>query len=152
MKLLSRSLDGRLSSCCHRLKLKLYSLHGRLHGDCARRCINCHFNAGKAEFEAGIVGREGMTGFLLAGGIRRANDRPVVQVQGTAFRMRGERFERAMASLPVLQKRVLAHSCSQAMQFAQNVACNRIHSVTQRLAKWLMMVDDRTNSDIPYRR
>jgi CRP-like cAMP-binding protein len=103
---------------------------------------------GGRSVEAGLVGSDGMTGFLLAGGIRRANYRAVVQVQGTAFQMRAEQFEKAMGSLPILQKRILAHSCAQAMQFAQNAACNRVHNATQRLSKWLMMVYDRSGSDL----
>jgi CRP-like cAMP-binding protein len=93
--------------------------------------------------EVGIAGYEGMTGVALAAGVRRTIPWEVAEVAGDAFRIEASAFEKALQSAPELQKMTNRFAAIQAMQLAQTAACNRLHDVGQRMARWLLMTDDR---------
>jgi CRP-like cAMP-binding protein len=98
--------------------------------------------------EVGVVGYEGLTGTGLMAGLRRATCTALMQIGGSAFRMQGEIFERAVKSSDEFRDRVLRYSVIQWMQVAQTAACNRLHDAQQRLARWLLMARDRITSNI----
>src|SRR5271169_1724897 len=89
--------------------------------------------------EAGIVGNEGFTGTLAAVGLRRGPLRAVVQVTGDGFRIKVGALQNALESAPHLQSILSRHAAIRGMQVAQTAACNRLHDVKQRLARWLLM-------------
>src|SRR5215831_10150536 len=93
--------------------------------------------------EVGIAGYEGMTGVALAAGIRRTTHWAVTEVAGDAFRIEATALEKALESAPELQKMANRFAAIQAMQLAQTAACNRLHDVGQRMARWLLITDDR---------
>jgi CRP-like cAMP-binding protein len=93
--------------------------------------------------EVGVAGYEGMTGVSLVAGIKRTTHWGVAEVAGDGFKISANNLERALKSAPQLQKMANRFSAVQAMQLAQTAACNRLHDVGQRLARWLLMTDDR---------
>jgi len=95
--------------------------------------------------EVGVVGKEGYVGAGLAVGLSRSSVREIVQIAGDGFRMMGSALERILRSAPQLQMILNRHSGLQGMQVAQTAACNRLHDIQQRLARWLLMTQDRVN-------
>ena len=95
--------------------------------------------------EVGVVGNEGYVGAGLAVGLTRSSVREIVQIAGDGFRMVGSALERILGSAPQLQRILSRHTGLQAMQIAQTAACNRLHEIQQRLARWLLMTQDRVN-------
>jgi CRP-like cAMP-binding protein len=93
--------------------------------------------------EVGVVGNEGYVGAGLAVGLSRSSVREIVQIAGDGFRMMGNALERILRSAPQLQTILSRHSGLQSMQVAQTAACNRLHDIQQRLARWLLMTQDR---------
>ena len=97
--------------------------------------------------EAGIVGNEGFTGTPAAVGLSRSPLRAVVQVTGDGFRIRVENLQSTLESTPRLQVMLTRYAIVQGMQVAQTAACNRLHGIEQRLARWLLMTQDRVDAE-----
>jgi CRP-like cAMP-binding protein len=95
--------------------------------------------------EVGVVGNEGYVGAGLAVGLSRSSVREIIQVAGDGFRMMGNVLERNLRSAPQLRMILSRHSGLQGMQVAQTAACNRLHDIQQRLARWLLMTQDRVD-------
>src|SRR5271167_364093 len=93
--------------------------------------------------EVGVVGHEGYVGAGLAAGLSRSSVREIIQIAGDGFRMMGNALERILRSAPHLQVILNRHTGLQGMQVAQTAACNRLHDIQQRLARWLLMTQDR---------
>ena len=98
--------------------------------------------------EVGIVGREGFVGVPLAAGINLTPYRTCMQVSGNGFRIKAEVLEVTLSSTPNLRLRLNRYAQSQGMQVAQLAACNRLHEIDQRLARWLLICQDRICSDL----
>ena len=96
--------------------------------------------------EAGIVGKEGMAGTPAAVGLSRSPLREVVQIAGNGFRVRADTFQDILRSTPQLQAMLCRYLAVLGMQVAQTAACNRLHNIEQRLARWLLMAQDRVDS------
>jgi CRP-like cAMP-binding protein len=95
--------------------------------------------------EVGVVGSEGYVGAGLAIGLSRSSVREIVQIVGDGFKMMGNALERILRSAPQLQIILNRYSGLQGMQVAQTAACNRLHDIQQRLARWLLMTQDRVS-------
>lgn len=93
--------------------------------------------------EVGITGMEGIPEALHILGPQTADIRCFMQVEGTALRMDFGRFKQQVERNASLRKRVLAYAQYQALVAAQLAACNRLHGVAERLARWLLMTCDR---------
>src|SRR5439155_20110529 len=98
--------------------------------------------------EVGMVGSEGFVGAPLAMGVRDSSQRAIIQVPADAFRVKSELLETILASAPVLQQGLNHFVLLQGLQVAQLAACNRLHEIEQRLARWLLMTQDRVGSDV----
>jgi len=96
--------------------------------------------------EAGIVGSEGFTGTLAAVGLSRGPVRAVVQITGDGFRVEVGALQNTLESAPHLQRLLTRYAVVRGMQVAQTAACNRLHDIEQRLARWLLMTQDRVDS------
>jgi CRP-like cAMP-binding protein len=96
--------------------------------------------------EAGIVGNEGFTGTLAAVGLSRCPLQAVVQITGDGFRIEVGALQNTLESAPHLQLMLTRYAAIQGMQVAQTAACNRLHDIGQRLARWLLMTQDRVDS------
>jgi CRP-like cAMP-binding protein len=98
--------------------------------------------------EVGIVGREGFVGTPLAGGLTKNPHRALVQVAGEGYRVRARVLREVFPKTPKLRILLTRYALVQGMQLAQTAACNRLHGLEQRLARWLLMSQDRVNSDV----
>jgi CRP-like cAMP-binding protein len=96
--------------------------------------------------EVGIVGREGMEGMPLIVGMRRGLWRGIVQIAGDGVRLRAEVLERVLPVSPHLLLELNRFSLLHGLQVAQIAACNRLHDIEQRLARWLLMCQDRVDT------
>jgi len=96
--------------------------------------------------EAGIVGNEGFTGTLAAVGLSRSPLQAVVQITGDGFRVEVGALQNTLKSAPHLQLMLGRYAAIRGMQVAQTAACNRLHDIEQRLARWLLMTQDRVDS------
>ncbi len=96
--------------------------------------------------EAGIVGNEGFTGTLAAVGLSRSPLHAVVQITGDGFRVEVGALQSTLKSAPHLQLMLSRYAAIRGMQVAQTAACNRLHDIGQRLARWLLMTQDRVDS------
>ncbi len=143
-------------------KLELVRLKARhvLHeaGDTLKSAYFCNtgmisilsvFSDGKS-VEVGLVGREGFAGMPLVAGFRSAATRAVVQVDATVLRLEAETLAVFLRECPQLERQLQRCSQIMAMEAAQIAACNRLHEVDQRLARWLLMCADRIgNTSLP---
>lgn len=98
--------------------------------------------------EAGIVGNEGFTGTLAAVGLSRSPLQAVVQITGDGFRVEVGALQNTLESAPHLQLMLNRYALIRGMQVAQTAACNRLHDIEQRLARWLLMTQDRVDSGL----
>jgi CRP-like cAMP-binding protein len=96
--------------------------------------------------EAGIVGNEGFTGTLAAVGLSRSPLQAVVQITGDGFRVKVGSLQNTLESAPRLQLMLSRYAAIRGMQVAQTAARNRLHDSKQRLARWLLMTQDRVDS------
>jgi CRP-like cAMP-binding protein len=97
--------------------------------------------------EVGLVGKEGFVGLPLVAGFRTASNRAVAQIEGSAFRVGGETLLAILPQCPGLERRLQQFAQVLGMQTTQIVACNRLHEVHERLARWLLMSADRLGSN-----
>jgi CRP-like cAMP-binding protein len=100
------------------------------------------FHDGKS-VEVGLVGKEGFVGMPLVAGLRSASNRAIVQVEATAFRMSADVLGSFLRQLPRLERTMQQVSQVMAMETTQIAACNRLHEVEERLARWLLMCAER---------
>jgi CRP-like cAMP-binding protein len=96
--------------------------------------------------EVGEVGREGFSGVQAAVGINKNQVREVVQIAGNGFRVKIGALKSVLQSAPGLERILTRYAVVQGMQFAQTAACNRLHNIEQRLARWLLITQDRVDS------
>ena len=96
--------------------------------------------------EVGEVGREGFAGIQAAVGLNTNQVREIVQIAGDGFRVRISALQSVLQSTPELQRILTRYAVVQGMQFAQTAACNRLHNIEQRLARWLLITQDRVDS------
>jgi CRP-like cAMP-binding protein len=92
--------------------------------------------------EAGIVGREGASGTALSAGLGTSAVREIVQISGEGFRIEREAFQKLLPAIPHLHKALNRYVVLLGMQISQTAACNRLHEIEQRLARWLLMAED----------
>lgn len=97
--------------------------------------------------EVGMAGREGMMGISLVLGIEEAPLSALVQGAGSALRMEAASFQQLLLSSPVLHQWLKRYLYVVMNQFARSAACNHFHQVEARLARWLLMTQDRAGAD-----
>lgn len=97
---------------------------------------------GKTSIEVGVIGREGVAGLALFHGRKTQPLRILVQVAGEAKRVPAEAFESAIEDAPTLRSVLHTYTLALMNQAGQQVACNRLHSLEQRCAKWLLTTHD----------
>ena len=97
--------------------------------------------------EAGIVGNEGFIGTSAAVGLRGSPLQAVVQITGDGFRIAVAALQNILRSAPPLQLILSRYGVVQGLQVAQTAACNRLHDIGQRLSRWLLMTQDRVDSE-----
>jgi CRP-like cAMP-binding protein len=96
--------------------------------------------------EVGLVGNEGVAGLSCAVHLKRSPLREIVQIGGDGFRVEVLALQSCLRSAPQFQDLLARYAILAGMQVAQTAACNRLHGVRQRLARWLLMAQDRVCS------
>ncbi len=106
-----------------------------------------------AGVEVGTIGREGVVGGAVALGASTMPTECVIQVAGTVQRMSTVALRSVMAlpreddDSPTLFDLMLLYAQALFEQCAQTAACNRLHALEQRCARWLLMIHDRVPGD-----
>jgi CRP-like cAMP-binding protein len=101
---------------------------------------------GKPVLEVGMVGSEGMVGAQLVLGVLKAPMHAVVQGSGKAWRIRSSAFRQNLARHPALHRLLNRYLYVLMSQLGRSAACLRFHAIGPRLARWLLMTQDRAES------
>jgi len=102
---------------------------------------------GKPVLEVGMVGSEGMLGTQLVLGVAITPLYALVQGAGTAWRVRAATFRKELVNSEPLRVNLDRYAQVTMMQLASSAACLRFHQIGERLARWLLMTQDRAQSD-----
>jgi CRP-like cAMP-binding protein len=97
--------------------------------------------------EVGLIGREGFVGLPLLVGYRTSPTRTVTQADATAYRCDEDALRGFVREFSGLGQQINRFGQKLAMQSTQIAACNRLHDVEERLARWILMSQDRILSD-----
>jgi CRP-like cAMP-binding protein len=97
--------------------------------------------------ETATIGREGCTNVQATLGAKRSSVRLLVQIPGSAQKMSRSTFVRAMGAMPSFRNLMYAYLQAFLDQILVSVACNGAHSLRERLARWLLMMRDRSDDD-----
>jgi CRP-like cAMP-binding protein len=95
--------------------------------------------------EVGTVGPEGMVGLPVFLDASTIAGRAFVQVPGEAARIEAGVFQRTLERTPRLRRLLSRYTLALVSLLAQNTACNRAHEVERRLARWLLITQDRVH-------
>ena len=102
---------------------------------------------GNPGLEIGMVGREGMVGSHLILGVVEAPLHALVQGAGTAWRVAVAPFRRQLDASPALRRGLNRYLYVLMAQMAESAGCLRYHEIGPRLARWLLMSQDRAHCD-----
>jgi CRP-like cAMP-binding protein len=94
-----------------------------------------------------VIGKEGALGILSALGPSRSPMTAVVRVAGTSLQISPARFHAALSRSAALRHAVQIHTRALLAQFQHVAACNALHSVEARMARWLLHIHDRVDGD-----
>lgn len=96
--------------------------------------------------EAGIVGFEGVAGLPVLLGNDSMPNRTFIQIPGYGFRVKAALLSRELEKPGKLRQKLQSYVQAHLTQVSQTAACNRLHEVAERLARWLLMCQDRSAS------
>jgi len=102
----------------------------------------------KESVEVGVVGNEGFTPIPLAAGLRSSPHLAVMQIGGDGFKISASALEGNLNHGSRLQATLNRYAAVHGLQVAQTAGCNRLHDLEQRLARWLLLTQDRVGSGL----
>jgi CRP-like cAMP-binding protein len=94
------------------------------------------------------IGREGAVGTLSVLGPSPSAITAVVRAAGTAARVPASRFHTVFGRSPAVRSAVQSHIRAMLIQFQLGAACNALHPVEARMARWLLQLSDRIDNDV----
>jgi CRP-like cAMP-binding protein len=97
--------------------------------------------------EVGMIGFEGMTGTPIVLGDDRSPNEVIVQASGTALRIAATDLRKAMETSPTLSGTLLRYVNTLMAQASQTAVANGRARLDERLARWLLMWQDRLQSE-----
>jgi CRP-like cAMP-binding protein len=97
--------------------------------------------------EVATVGSEGMSGLAFVLGSDAMSNRAMVQIAGHGSRIRASSFRGALEVSPTLKQHMLRYVLAVVTQISQNAACNQLHAINTRCARWLLTTHDRVKGD-----
>ena len=92
--------------------------------------------------EAMAVGREGFVGLTILHEVEHSGYKALCQIEGTFFRLSSKAFREIIANAPELRRQLLRYSEFCQRTIAQWAACNSVHLIEQRCARWIMVTAD----------
>jgi CRP-like cAMP-binding protein len=106
-----------------------------------------HVKRGGGAVEVAAIGNEGMGGLPVFLGADRYPGRCFSQVPDTAVRLSAEAFTELAEPGTALHALLLRYAHALMIQMGQNAACNRLHRVENRCARWILTTHDRVEDD-----
>ncbi|MGB8768388.1 MAG: Crp/Fnr family transcriptional regulator [Candidatus Korobacteraceae bacterium] len=100
-----------------------------------------------ATVEVGVIGVDGVVGLPILLGTEGSPGRTFVQIAGSAFRIKAQVLKDEFERSGELRRHVQRYMQGFLVQSAQTAACNRLHNIEERLARWLLTCRDRMESD-----
>jgi CRP-like cAMP-binding protein len=100
--------------------------------------------------ETGITGNDGVVGIPVLLGTKSMPTRTFIQIAGAGYRIPAQRLFEAYERPGMLRKQINRYFQAHLAQTAQTAACNRLHDIEERLARWLLICHDRMESDTFY--
>jgi CRP-like cAMP-binding protein len=97
--------------------------------------------------ETGITGNDGLVGFPVLLGTKTIPTRTFMQIPGNGFKIKAQHLINEFERSGALQKKINRYFQAHLVQTGQTAACNRLHDIAERLARWLLMCHDRMGSD-----
>jgi len=97
--------------------------------------------------EVGIIGRDGFVGLPAVLGTGRSPNRAFMQIPGHGFSVKAKVLQEQLEESSELRLRLQRFVQAMLVQTAQTAACNRVHELEERLARWLLMCQDRVQND-----
>jgi CRP-like cAMP-binding protein len=97
--------------------------------------------------EVGLIGREGFVGIPVLLGTVSSPNRSFMQIAGHGFRVKARILSEQCEASALLRKCLMRGVHGALIQTAQTAACNRVHDLHERLARWLLMCRDRVQTD-----
>ena len=97
--------------------------------------------------ETGITGNDGFVGFAALLGTKTIPTRTFMQIPGNGFKIKAQHLVDEFERSGTLQKKINRYFQANLVLTAQTAACNRLHDIAERLARWLLMCHDRMDSD-----
>jgi CRP-like cAMP-binding protein len=98
--------------------------------------------------ESRTIGCESGFGLLNAIGSRFSFERVVIQISGDAWRAPIDALAEAARRSPTIVRHIVRHAQATLVQSAQSTACNSLHTVEQRLARWLLLTKERVSGEV----
>jgi CRP-like cAMP-binding protein len=102
---------------------------------------------GVPRMEMATIGREGVVGASELMQKQGAMGLGLVQIPGVAVRIGASDFQRVLKDRPLVQQLMNQHMYALLRQVLYGAACNRVHSMEERCARWLLMTHDRAGED-----
>jgi CRP-like cAMP-binding protein len=102
---------------------------------------------GGSTVEVGLIGHEGMVGINVYLGCLVTPDKAIVQISGTAMRMKTNDLRKELRFGSPLQRLLLRYTQALLAIISQSVACSQHHTIPQRLARWLLTMHDHAESN-----
>ncbi|HEY4677960.1 MAG TPA: Crp/Fnr family transcriptional regulator [Candidatus Angelobacter sp.] len=97
--------------------------------------------------ETAITGRDGLVGLPILLGTESMPTRAFIQIKGAGYKIKARQLREQVENSKILQSRTNSYIQANLMQTVQTAACNRLHDIAERLARWLLMCHDRMESD-----
>ena len=116
-------------------------------GVCSVLAIGLGGDREGGSIEVGTIGSEGFVGLSVLHGIAVAAYRVQVQIAGDAWELPVDAFEQLVEERPAVRRLLLRYAQGYTDQVAQTAACNGLHAVEARCARWLLLTHDRVEGD-----
>jgi len=97
--------------------------------------------------ETGITGNDGVVGFPALLGTKTTPTRTFMQIPGNGFKIKANHLMEEFERSGTLHKKINRYFQAHLVQTGQTAACNRLHDIAERLARWLLMCHDRMETD-----
>ena len=97
--------------------------------------------------EVGVIGNDGIVGLPILLGTETAPGRTFVQIAGSGFSIKADHLKEEFERPGELRRHLQKYMQAFMVQTAQTAACNRLHNIEERLARWLLTCHDRMESD-----